>query len=118
MRQNSFTHGPWRGFWLVLVAAPALWLVLALAAGAAPGARPGAQTDDPAVAGWDLSWYLIGGSGGTASGGNFSLSGSAGQAAAGRLTGGGFTLAGGFWVPVGSSTLPARGYLPLLMRNQ
>ena len=47
---------------------------------------------------YDLSWYTIDGGGGTSTGGSFSLSGTIGQPDAGvPLTGGAFTLTGGFW---------------------
>lgn len=54
--------------------------------------------------GFDLSWHTIDGGGGTSSGGVFELSGTAGQPDAGVLTGGEFTLTGGFWP--GASTSP------------
>jgi len=53
---------------------------------------------------FDLSWNTIDGGGGTAGGGAFQLSGTIGQPDAGSptspLTGGGFTLIGGFWQPI------------------
>ena len=47
--------------------------------------------------GYDLTWNRVDGGGGTSSGGAFSLSGSIGQPDAGRLSGGTYTLNGGFW---------------------
>ena len=44
-----------------------------------------------------LKKVVVAGGGGTSTGGNLSLSGSAGQAAAEVSTGGSFSLAGGFW---------------------
>ena len=46
--------------------------------------------------GFDLSWSTVDGGGGASSGG-FSLEGTIGQPDAGTLSGGGFTLQGGFW---------------------
>ena len=47
---------------------------------------------------FDLSWYTIDGGGGSRStGGNFEMSGTMGQPDAGEMSGGDFTLAGGFW---------------------
>ena len=46
---------------------------------------------------YDLSWYTVDGGGGTSSGGDFVLTGTAGQPDAGDLTGGDFELRGGFW---------------------
>jgi hypothetical protein len=67
--------------------------------------------------GYDLSWSTVDGGGGTqSSGGGYSLGGTAGQPDAGLLTGGDYTLAGGFW-PGGALAVPAyRVYLPLVAR--
>ncbi len=47
---------------------------------------------------FDLGWYTIDGGGDMwTTGGNYELSGTIGQTDAGVLTGGGFTLVGGFW---------------------
>ena len=63
-------------------------LGLGLIASAAFSAR--AQT-------YDLAWSAIDGGGGTSSGGTFSVTGTIGQPDAGVLTGGNYTLVGGFW---------------------
>ncbi len=69
-------------------------------------------------AGYDLTWSTVDGGGGTFSvGGGYSLGGTAGQPDAGHLTGGDYSLAGGFWsggAPAGS---PYRVYLPMAVRN-
>jgi hypothetical protein len=52
------------------------------------------------AAGFDLTWNTIDGGGATSTGGGFELSGTIGQAdasAASALTGGNYTLVGGFW---------------------
>jgi hypothetical protein len=50
--------------------------------------------------GYDLSWWTIDGGGGEVSGGDFKLTGTAGQYDAhNALTGGDFALSGGFWAP-------------------
>ena len=65
-------------------------LTLTLAAVSATAAS--AQT-------FDLSWYTIDGGGATfSSGGSFSLGGTVGQADAGMMSGGAYTLSGGFWI--------------------
>jgi hypothetical protein len=69
--------------------------------------------------GYDLTWSTVDGGGGTFSpGGGYSLGGTAGQPDAGLLTGGEYTLAGGFWrggaVPAPQHVL----YLPLVLRNR
>jgi hypothetical protein len=50
-----------------------------------------------ASAQFDISWYTIDGGGGSSSGGTFQLSGTIGQHDAGVMSGGNFTLTGGFW---------------------
>ena len=55
---------------------------------------------------FSIDWFTIGGSGGTSSGGAYSLSGTNGQpdANAQPPTGGNFSLAGGFWSLVAVQT--------------
>jgi hypothetical protein len=67
---------------------------------------------------YDLSWSTVDGGGYTFStGGAYSLGGTAGQPDAGLLSGGGYTLAGGFW-PGGAVAAPGYLiYLPLVVRN-
>ena len=85
-----------------------VWLLLAL-----PVLLPAlalAQTG-----GYDLTWSTIDGGGYTFStGGSYSLGGTVGQPDAGALSGGGYTLGGGFW---GGGAAQHRVYLPLVMRN-
>jgi hypothetical protein len=61
--------------------------------------------------GFDLSWNTIDGGGGTSAGGAIELQGTIGQPDAGAqvMTGGGFSLTGGFWPTAGPqiSTCPA-----------
>ena len=59
-----------------------------------------AKSQAAASGAFELSWFTIDGGGGTSSGGDFVLSGTAGQPDAGDLTGGDFLLRGGFWQPV------------------
>jgi hypothetical protein len=78
-----------------------------LSAAASPGAAPRA-------AGYEISWYTVDGGGAmNVTGGTYSLSGTIGQYDAGRLSGGTYTLLGGFWVEFGGFRL----YLPLIMKN-
>jgi hypothetical protein len=44
-----------------------------------------------------IDWFTLDGGGGTSSGGNYTLSGTIGQADAGVITGGSYSLIGGFW---------------------
>jgi hypothetical protein len=51
-----------------------------------------------APAGFDISWSTVDGGGGVSVGGTFALTGTIGQPDAGPiLSGGGFSVAGGFW---------------------
>lgn len=51
--------------------------------------------------GYELDWWTVDGGGQTfATGGSYRLSNTAGQPDAGNLSGGSFTLGGGFWYPV------------------
>jgi hypothetical protein len=68
----------------------------------------------------DLSvpWWTVDAGGGTSTGGQFALSGTAGQADAGSMSGSAYTLSGGFWNPasgaIGGNTY--RTYLPMTVR--
>ena len=66
-------------------------------------------------AGYSLDWFTVDGGGGTStsSGGNYSVSGTIGQPDAGTLTGGGYTVQGGFW---GGLAASSSLYLPLVQR--
>ena len=65
--------------------------------------------------GYDLTWSTVDGGGYTWSeGGGYSLGGTIGQPDAGVLSGGGYTLAGGFW---GGAVARYSIYLPLVLRN-
>jgi hypothetical protein len=65
--------------------------------------------------GYDLSWSTVDGGGATWSeGGGYALGGTVGQPDAGVLSGGGYTLAGGFWC---GAAAQYRVYLPLVLRN-
>ena len=65
--------------------------------------------------GYDLTWNTIDGGGYTFStGGGYALGSTAGQADAGALAGGSYTLFGGFWY---GAAAQYRVYLPLVLRN-
>lgn len=46
---------------------------------------------------YDISWFSIDGGGGTSTGGVYSVSGTIGQPDAGHMSGGNFSIDGGFW---------------------
>ena len=51
---------------------------------------------------FSIDWFTIDGGGGTSTGGVFSVSGTIGQPDAGHMSGGNFTVDGGFWGIIGS----------------
>src|SRR3989442_3601084 len=65
----------------------------------------------PANAQYAIDWFTIDGGGGASSGGGFTLSGTIGQPDAGTLSGGNYTLQGGFWPGI---VVPATGEAPAL----
>ncbi len=50
-----------------------------------------------ALAQYSIDWYTIDGGGGTSTGGVYTVSGTIGQPDAGRMSGGPYSLEGGFW---------------------
>lgn len=87
----------------------ALTIVAALVVVSLAAAQPGQ---------WDLAWYTIDGGGTTSStGGGFALSGTIGQPDTGSLSGGEYTLKGGFWgVRAGWGAPASAVYLPLIQK--
>jgi len=100
MKSKQDLSGPW---WLLLGLVVLLAAVPALA-----------QSGD----GYDLTWNTVDGGGATFSmGGSYTLGGTIGQPDAGVLTGGGYTLVGGFWNPATALGARYRLYLPLVRRG-
>src|SRR5687768_9668352 len=61
---------------------------------------------------YSIDWFTIDGGGGASSGGGYTLNGSIGQADAGApMTGGNYSLTGGFWSLIATVSTPG---LPLL----
>lgn len=58
------------------------------------------------AADFSIDWFTVDGGGGTSTGGVFSLSGTIGQPDAGVMSGGPFTLVGGFWGVVSAIQTP------------
>ncbi len=86
-----------------------VWIVLALLL-----TTPGLVL---ASGGYDLSWWTVDGGGhtfSTSTDGAFSLGGTIGQPDAGQLTGGGYTLVGGFWR---GGAMDWSIFLPLVIRD-
>ncbi len=67
--------------------------------------------------GYDLRWWTIDGGGGMSSGGNYVLTGTAGQPDAAALQGGSYVLYGGFWVPETAQAQRHRIYIPLTKKR-
>jgi hypothetical protein len=56
---------------------------------------------------YTIDWYKVAGGGGTSTGGTYQVSGTIGQPeASGALTGGGYSLTGGFWALIQVSQTP------------
>jgi hypothetical protein len=90
------------------------WISLALTLLLLWAAFP-AGVDAQAGDGYDLSWSTIDGGGAESRGGEYVVIGTAGQPDAGALTGGDYTVAGGFWN--GAAAGVHHIYLPLVLRN-
>ncbi len=71
-----------------------------------------------AQGGYELSWATVDGGGGSSEGGVYALGGTIGQPDAGTLSGGSYTLAGGFWASAGpTGDDHTYIYLPLVIRD-
>ena len=55
---------------------------------------------------YSIDWYTIDGGGGTSTSAVYSVSGTIGQPDAGVMSGGNFTLQGGFWSIIGAVQIP------------
>jgi hypothetical protein len=64
--------------------------------------------------GYDVSWWTVDGGGGESAGGDYALAGTVGQPDAITLTGGDYTLVGGFWA---GAAVKYEVFLPLMLRN-
>jgi hypothetical protein len=81
-------------------------------------AQPGGAALEVSSQSYQVTWYTFDGGGLTFSaGGGRTLGGTAGQPDAGAMSGGGYTLAGGFWYRVPAGLEGNFLYLPLVMRG-
>jgi hypothetical protein len=55
---------------------------------------------------YSISWHSIAGGGGASSGGNFSLNGTIGQPATASMSGGSYSVTGGFWSMIAAVQTP------------
>jgi hypothetical protein len=77
-----------------------------------------AAPDSP-TGGLTVPWWTVDGGGGTSTGGQFALSGTAGQPDAATMAGGSYTLNSGFWngrINGISGSLGAHLYVPFIER--
>jgi hypothetical protein len=65
---------------------------------------------------YTLDWWTVGG-GGTSTGGVYAVSGTIGLPAAGTLSGGNYTLQGGFWGFIAAVQSPGAPYLSVTRSN-
>src|SRR5215212_3016708 len=63
---------------------------------------------------YSIDWMTIDGGGGTSTGGVYSVSGTIGQPDAGRMSGGNFTLDGGFWGIIAAVQTPGAPLLRIV----
>ncbi len=63
---------------------------------------------------YSIDWYKIAGGGGASTGGVYTITGTIGQADAGTLSGGNFTLQGGFWGAVIAIQTPGAPLLSII----
>src|SRR5213078_2907682 len=64
---------------------------------------------------YSIDWFTIDGGGGTSKGGVYSVSGTIGQPDAGHMSGGNFTIDGGFWGIIGAIQTPGSPILRVLL---
>ena len=70
------------------------------------------------AADYSLDWSTLDGGGGTSTGGVYSVSGTIGQPDAGAMSGGSFTLVGGFWGIVAALQTPGARLLTITLNTQ
>src|SRR6185436_8081738 len=64
-----------------------------------------------AVQNYNIEWFTVDGGGGISTNGAFALSGTIGQPDAGAMSGGNYTVVGGFWSIVAAVQTPGAPYL-------
>ncbi len=91
-------------------------LILGLAASISLSLQAQTDASAPQTTSYEIAWSTFDGGGQTSTGSTYALTGTMGQPDAGMtLSGGTYTLAGGFW-GIGAQLLGGRLYLPLLRR--
>src|SRR5437667_2778575 len=64
---------------------------------------------------YNIDWFTIDGGGGTSTGGVYSVTGTIGQPDAGRMSGGNFTIDGGFWGLIAAVQTPGSPLLRVVL---
>jgi hypothetical protein len=67
---------------------------------------------------YSIDWSTIDGGGGTSTGGVYSVSGTLGQPDAGAMSGGNFTVQGGFWGVIAAVQTPGAPLLTITLNSQ
>jgi len=70
-----------------------------------------------AQAQFTIDWFTIDGGGGTSTGGVYSVSGTIGQPDAGKMSGGNYTVDGGFWGIIAAVQTPGAPLLTITSSN-
>ncbi len=66
---------------------------------------------------YSIDWYTIDGGGGISTGGVYSITGTIGQPDAGTMSGGTYTLQGGFWGIIAAVQTPGAPLLSIVQAN-
>ena len=66
---------------------------------------------------YSIDWFTIDGGGGTSTGGVYSVSGTVGQPDAGRMSGGNYSVDGGFWGIIAAVQTPGAPLLSITRSN-
>ena len=66
---------------------------------------------------YNIDWHTIDGGGGTSTGGVYSVTGTIGQPDAGAMSGGNFSLSGGFWGIIAAVQTPGAPLLTITLSN-
>ncbi len=83
-------------------------LLLLVCAGFLPALAASAQN-------YSIDWYKIAGGGGTSTGGTYTVSGTIGQPDAGIMSGGNYSLVGGFWAIISAIQTPGAPLLTITL---
>jgi hypothetical protein len=67
---------------------------------------------------YSIDWSTIDGGGGTSTGGVYSVTGTIGQPDAGKMSGGNYTLDGGFWGIIAAVQTPGAPLLTITLNSQ